>query len=56
MSNYKKKNHTFIFNLKKIMSVIPATLQRIKRRTYNVQMMDGWIMSVIEKYFPKGMV
>ena len=21
----------------------PATLQRIKRRTYNVQIMDGWM-------------
>ena len=24
-------------------SSAPATLQRIKRRTYNVQIMDGWM-------------
>ena len=36
-SNYE------LYELYNMSYICPATLQRIKRRTYNVQIMDGWM-------------
>ena len=40
-----------VINMLNTVHIIPATLQRIKRRTYNVQIMDGWMDCAHYKIF-----